>query len=194
MKKTLVFIAMSFVTIAVCYGGAIYWDSATFVHGGGNIFFLEIQEPTHGISANADIEVTTLPNQAILKNNLKDYQLSYGILLLQVEYNTLIDYDLFVNSSDPFFNTYAPSGERISQTDVQIPLYETVYLAFSMSGWLGWVEITYDDTGIHLGRNAMDMTWSGIYAGTGIVVPEPSAALLALSGFSLLLLRRRCRK
>ena len=198
MKK-LCFIFALILSAAACHSSSVEWGVADFgLIYIDDLYGLGIREPTYGAGTGTDIKVTTSPTQAILKNNLKYYTIGYGIVLLQVGYNTLIDQDLLLNSSDPFFSTYGSSGERISQTDVKISLYETVYLAFAWGGLgsdlCGWVALTYDDTGVHLVDSAMDMTRQGIYAGTGITVPEPSAVLLALSGLSLLLLRRRCRK
>jgi len=200
MKK-LCFIFALILAAAACHSSSVEWGVASFWPTFDKLYGLGVQVPAYGASADADIAVTTSPTQAILKNNLEYYTIGYGIVLLQVDYNTLIDQDLLLNSSDPFFSTYPPYPApqiRISETDVIIPLYETVYLAFAWGGLgsdlCGWVALTYDDTGVHLVGSAMDMTRQGIYAGTGITVPEPSIALLALSGLSLLLLRRRCRK
>jgi len=184
----------------MCHGNAVEWGVAVFGYKGisPGIYGFGVILPTNGAGTDLEIKVTTTPWETTLKNTLESYTLGYGIVLLQVDYNTLIDQDLLLNSSDPFFNTYGSSGERISQTDVKISLYETVYLAFAWGGLgsdlCGWVALTYDDTGVHLVDSAMDMTRQGIYAGTGITVPESSTALLALSGLAVLCLRRRKRQ
>jgi len=189
------------------YAGAVAWDVANFAYVPYYGYSLGARFPIgeEGVGVGVQVDVTTSAGQAILKNALGDYPLSYGILFLQVNENTLIDSDLFLNSSGSFFQTYAPSGEPISEKDVKISQYETVYLAFAMgsydphvgeiwSAWHGWISITYTGTGFDVASARVEMWPDGIYAGTGITVPEPSAVLLALSGFSLLLLRRRCRK
>ena len=55
----------------------------------------------------------------------------------------------------------------------------------------GWVELGYKNGDIYIVNSAMELTGLGMLAGTGTVIPEPSTALLALSGIALLLLRRR---
>ena len=84
-----------------------------------------------------------------------------------------------------------------------INLNETILVAFAFgsfigddfySAWLGWVELCYCDDGVHIVNNTVPMTTGpGIFAGTYNIIPEPSCALLTLSGVALLLSRRRTR-
>jgi len=122
---------------------------------------------------------------------------------VQTDYNTLIDHDLFANASGSFFSGYTPSGYRMTETDVKISLYDSVFLAFAMGNfdydagefvptWYGWAELTYNGSLVSMLNSAVAATpFEGIYAGTGITTPEPSSALLILCGISALCLRRR---
>jgi len=217
MKKTLVSVAMSLITISFCHGSAVMWNNAWMEYPEGPprlwVAFTQITStPGPGPDSNivgytiTDLNIASTPTQAVM--TLHDSMLASqcSILLLPVSYGTPIDDNLFVNSTDPFFRTYNPAtGISISQTGLTLSLYETVFLACVAGGldtatgiyntWLyGWVELGYKDGEVYVVNSAHETTGLGIYAGTGIAVPEPSAVLLALSGLSLLLLRRRCRK
>ena len=74
----------------------------------------------------------------------------------------------------------------------------TIMLAFALSRWnetgdyidyYGWFEMGYNGEEVYIVNSAMsEAKYGGIYAG---VIPEPSTALLALSGCALFFLRRR---
>ena len=134
----------------VQWGVAKWYDFAS-----PSISYLVITTPLGG-SMDTDIHVTSTPMHVVLGNNLTDYTLAWGALLLETDCGTLIDSDLFANSTDPFFQTYDIfSGVRTSETNVTIGLYETVFLAFAIgypngsdfdASWYGWVELGYDPT------------------------------------------------
>jgi len=196
MKK-LCFVFALIITTAVCRGSTILGGIAGW---GDSSFGAEVPD-SWAIGVGVDVETSSLPSpgQATLKLNPWFCTVGWGFLLLQTDYETLIDHSLFANSSGSFFKTYTPSGGIISETDVEIPLYETVYLAFAIGGWdiaasefiatwYGWIELGYNDKGMYVANSAVETTWGkGIVAG----IPEPSTVLLALSGLAVLCLRRR---
>ena len=198
MKKLCLTIMFCLSTI-VSWGTTIQWGGATVYNFlSPDIYYLSIATPT-GESMGTDIQITTTPMYAVINNNLTYYTLAWGALLLATDYGTLIDYDFFANSTDLFFQTYDFfSGARISETNFTIGLYETVFLAFVIGYpvydelyWYGWVEFGYNGKDVYIVNSALETTGQGIYAGTGIVVPEPSTALLVIMGLAVLGLRRR---
>ena len=153
-------------------------------------------------------------NQVILKNNgLDEYIAAWGMMALQTIYNTPIDRNLFWDPSAKFFQGYNSAGAPTSDVNLIIPkteedLSNTVLLAFVVGyfggshgyddWWYGWIEFGYRDaTGygdmeVYIVDSALSETIKqGIYAGRHAVIPEPSTALLALSGIALLLRRYR---
>jgi len=208
MKK-LCFCFMLIFSMTVCHGGAVQWDIAQWGYDLDFGHLLAITAPNGGGIQIGMILTSTL-TQATLKNNLDWHTLGYGVLLLQTNYNTLIDDDFFNNSPDPFFNTYTSSGFSMSEMDLSIPhtnsdFSNTILLAFAIGGldwsgefvseWYGWIEFGYTiKDGVYIANSGVETTGLGIYAGTGNAVPEPSTVLLAMSGGTILLLRRRKRK
>ena len=202
MKKVCFVCVLLLFSSTVCHGSSVQWG----VSGLGyeptfNSDFLWVWEPDT-CSASASVKIMTSSGNAVIKNNLYLITAGYGMLLVQTEYDTLIDHSLFSNSSGSLFQAYDPLGGIISEKNVAISLYDTVFMAFAIGGidygtgefielWYGWVALTYDNQGVHVGSSAIETTGLGIYAGTGIVIPEPSSALLALSGLAVFLLRRR---
>jgi len=89
-----------------------------------------------------------------------------------------------------FFAGHSYDGFAWKQ-DIVLGYGESVYLGFvisSGSDFYGWVELGWDERGVTVWNSAMDIDGAPIQIGG---IPEPSAVLLAFSGFSLLLLRRR---
>ena len=196
--------------ITLCHGStAIQWGSASMgTYPLSDNYFLGITSPNEWVFG-IEVIVTITPDKtkAVLQNSLKNYLTADSALLVQVGYNTPIDASLFLTSSGSFFNAYSSSGGHITEADLTIDFNDSIFLAFTMGGfnsventfycyWYGWLELCYDKTGVHIVDKTVPMTTgSGIYAGTYNVVPEPSTALLALSGVALLFYnRRRTRK
>ena len=119
-----------------------------------------------------------------------------------VDKNDVVDYGSMVVPHDDYFSYYS-DGAPIGFYDIVIGRGKTVTLAFATGDpvmntewdgapyFYGWVELGYNGTDIFIVKSAIETTGIGILAGTGIVIPEPSTALLALSGMTALLLRRR---
>ena len=110
-----------------------------------------------------------------------------------VEKGSLVDYDSIIAPHDDYFYYYGNNGP-VGLQSIIVPRSMTVVLAFATGGlgtyYYGWVELGYNGN-LYIVNSAMEITGQGIYAGTGIATPEPSSALLALSGMAFLLLRRR---
>ena len=116
----------------------------------------------------------------------------------------LVNYDSMIGSYSDYFSYYPDGiGAPIGLQNISIPLGGTIILAFATAGrdwdyppwdgapyFYGWVELGYNGKDVYIVKSALETTGLGIYAGTG-VVPEPSAALLALMGLSVFGLRRR---
>lgn len=201
MRKKIYFVLMLILSVIICHGSVVQWDEVSFGHWFGNIYYLNVRTPDDGVIVfDIKVDLTTLPETAILINNLGYSTLGYGILLLQTDYNMLIDYELFTSSSGKLFQAYSPSGGAVTEANVEISLDNTIILAFvagdydSYDGefwnaYYGWMEFGYTEKdGVHIVNAAINTTWyEGLRAG---VIPEPSCALLALSGVALLLRQR----
>ena len=156
-------------------------------------------------------QVSTSVNQGVFQ----DFRFSwastpYSCAFLPVSYGTLIDNALYANAIDDWLpyddgddwphwvEPYAVNGLVVPKT--MDDLSNTIFVAFAlyslvfdgyMIDYYGWLEFGYDGTNIYLVNSAMETTGQGIYAGTGIVIPEPSTVLLAIVGLAVLGLRRR---
>ena len=196
MKKKLCLAGMLFlITVVDCYSSTVLWNIVGWQYVPGWNYGLGLTTPV-GDGFGMSIQVITSTMQATLVNTMEWQSAGIGIQLLLVTDGTLIDSALFSNWSGPFFQTYVPPGIPVSETDLIIHRYETVFLAFettadySTPSFYGWIAFTFEN-GIVSITSAIETTGQGIYAGTGTVVPEPSTALLAIVGLAALGLRRR---
>ena len=111
-----------------------------------------------------------------------------------VGYGELIDFGLAA-SSDPFADNITSEYGSI-HLDSDQPFY----LGFRLGGpdypetEYGWAELLYNGTAISVFSSATERTGVGIYAGTGMAVPEPSTIGLLSIGALCLACRRRNRK
>ena len=189
-------------SMTVCHGGAVQWDTAGWGYDSFfNTQFLWVTAPDGG-GVGVGVEITSTYAQATIHNNLDWGTTGYAILLLQTDYNTWVDDDLFNHSFNPFFNKYTESWGVTSETNLSILLNETIIVAFAIGGldywsgeflseWYGWIEFGYTPKdGVYIANSGVETTGQGLYAG---VIPEPSTALLAMSGCVFMLLRRRKR-
>ena len=204
-KSSIVFTLLLFTTAS--HGGIIQWNIAEWYYDKSPFqldeYVLEIYNSIQFYS-----KVISSPEQADL-NNFRWLRTSYGCALLLTDYDTLIDYDLFANADYFFYQTSLNDpfpGDSKEFPSLVIPkteddLSNSIILAFALCkgagvglevDYYGWIELGYDGEEVYILNSAMiDGMWSGIYAG---VIPEPSTALLAMSGCAILLLRRRKRK
>jgi len=200
MKK-LFFVSMLIMSATFCRGGTIQWNVAGWGYQPDfNIHYLSLTTPIGGIGIS--IDATFLPF-GILVNDLDNHTAGAAAIMLPISCGTWIDENLFNNSSDPFFNRYIPPGYPVSDTDLYIPLTNDLYsntylLAFVTFVGLydilyGWIELGYDGTDVIIVNSALNTEGNGILAKRSSCIPEPSTALLTLSGITLFLLRRRKR-
>ena len=117
-----------------------------------------------------------------------------GIALrfFEVNYGDLIDWDL-AEASAPFAdNITAEYGSLLLNYD------EPVYLGFRLGGAYycpaaeyGWAQLYFDGDVVSVLSSATERTGLGIYAGTGMAIPEPATAGLLMIGAGVLAWRRR---
>jgi len=203
MKK-LFFISTLFFITMVGRGGTIQWDIANWYYDidgyWSGQYILDISDfiifPTQ--------QLITTPDQATLVN-FRWGELSRECTMLLTSPGTFIDYNLFENSNDFFYQTFPNwpfPGTTPYAVNLEIPktnddLMNTIMIAFALSkgspsgaviDYYGWIEFGYNGNEVYILNSAMiDGMWSGIYAG----VPEPSTAFLVLSGCAVLLFRRK---
>lgn len=195
MKKLCLVFAMSLSFAMACRGSTVLWNVAGLGYDSYLGYILGVDIPDL-CSSGANLLITKSPAQAVIKNNVgHPYPiLGYSMLLVQTADGELVGHDLFANASGSFFQMYAPSGwPAVSETDLTVSLYDTIFLAFKFGdttgpGFYGWIELGYNGAEVFVVNSAIETALSqGIYAG----MPEPSAAFLVLSGTAFLLLRRR---
>jgi len=110
----------------------------------------------------------------------------------EVNYGDLIDWDL-AEASAPFAdNVTAEYGSLLLNYD------EPVYLGFRLGGAdycpaaeYGWAQLYFDGDVVSVLSSATERTGLGIYAGTGMAIPEPATAGLLMIGAGVLAWRRR---
>ena len=215
MKRKLYMILTLMLAAAVCRGAPVYPGFAKWGQGtldghllGGLAYrtpyrdrFMEEEDydPDY-CDVWFTMQLLTSSSQAIL-GDWVIHTLGFRALMLETSRDTLIDHGLFFDSPGPFF-----LSDLEYQKPLVIPLTDpdfsnTVILALaigegrsapgSLVFWYGWIEFGYDGEYVFIHDSAVASYQTGIYAGTYSVVPEPSTALLALSGVALLLRRRR---
>ena len=205
MKKLSIVFTLLFFTTA-SHGGIIQWNIAEWYYDKSPFHLDE-----YVFNINDFVEFYTKVVSSSDQANLENFRwvaLSYECTLLLTSYGTLINYELFDSSDNFFYQTclnFPFPVETSDFVDLIIPktednLLNTIILAFALSSgtddgfeikYYGWIEFGYDGEDVYILNSAMiDGMWSGIYAG---VIPEPSTALLAMSGCAFMLLRRRKR-
>ena len=113
----------------------------------------------------------------------------------EVNYGELIDWDL-AEASAPFAdNVTAEYGSLLLNYD------EPVYLGFRLGGAYycpaaeyGWAQLYFDGDVVSVLSSATERTGLGIYAGTGVAIPEPATAGLLILGAGVLAWHLRKRE
>ena len=113
----------------------------------------------------------------------------------EVNYGDLIDWDL-AEASAPFAdNVTAEYGSLFLNYD------EPVYLGFRLGGAYycpaaeyGWAQLYFDGDMVSVLSSATERTGLGIYAGTGVAIPEPATAGLLIIGAGVLAWHLRGRE
>ena len=110
-----------------------------------------------------------------------------------VEYGTLIDAQAWASSTNPlanFYDTIELGGATLTEG---VPMYLGLQLGRSEFNELeyGWAELLYDGATVSVISSATERTGLGIYAGTGVAIPEPATAGLLMIGAGVLAWRRR---
>ncbi len=171
----------------------VEWNT---VHGGGNGGYFDLYTDLTGVS-DAGIEGTMIPDY-LLDNVLlltdrgtiacahSWFPVVYGSLVDETAWQTATNFladicggynlgSLTLAKDEPLY-----LGFRLDSGD--IPPYKREY---------GWAELLYDGTTVSVASSATERTGLGIYAGTGMAIPEPATAGLLILGASVLARRRR---
>jgi len=200
MKSKLCLVLALMLSGTVCLGGAVEWGIFTIYNyeSGVSELYGEIYDGGLGGGVGLGFETQRYSGGATMVHRPEYTTLGYSLFLLPMDVGSLVDYEsVFVNGSDFFQNM----KNGVPSVPFSILQGKTAYLAIAFGvlgdseqdSWLryGWIEFGYNGANVFIVNSAVETTGLGIFAGTGNVVPEPSSVLLALSGFSLLLLRRR---
>ena len=193
MKKSMLLLLVFTNTLA--FAATVDWDVAVFNPFGG--------ESALGVQSNL-LPPYYLANTVIWCNVINvpssrvtisahNVLLTPGTMWRQMKYGELVDSSSTHSSFNDFFVRHDANGFACEQ-DIVLRYGDSVYLGFvifAADNIYGWVQLGWDEKGITVWDSAMEITGLGIYAGTGIAVPEPSTALLAIIGISSLCLRRR---
>ena len=170
----------------------VEWNT---VHGGGNGGYFDLYTDLTGVS-DAGIEGTMIP----------DYLLDNVLLLTDrgtiacahswfpVAYGSLVDETAWQTAT----NFLADFSDACNLGSLTLVKDESLYLGFRLDGHdyapykeYGWAELLYDGATVSVISSATERTGLGIYAGTGVAIPEPATAGLLIIGASVLAWRRR---
>ena len=163
-------------TVNLSYNNGTFTLSTEALTGGAGVFCRgHYQEDGWGIILDADSST-----------------IGIALRFFEVNYGDLIDWDL-AEASAPFAdNITAEYGSLFLNYD------EPVYLGFRLGGAYycpaaeyGWAQLYFDGDVVSVLSSATERTGLGIYAGTGMAIPEPATAGLLILGASVLACRRR---
>ncbi len=170
----------------------VEWNT---VRGGGGGTFFRFYTDLTGVS-DAGIEGTMIP----------DYLLDNVLLLTDrgtiacahswfpVAYGSLVDETAWQTAT----NFLADFSDACNLGSLTLVKDESLYLGFRLDGHdyapykeYGWAELLYDGATVSVISSATERTGLGIYAGTGVAIPEPATAGLLMIGAGVLAWRRR---
>ena len=204
MKKKPCFVLVLLSSLAICHGASVQFGDFVTISSlpyltGLSYLYMTINETGAGTALETQ---QLLDGSAMIINHTEWVTLGNGLWLLEMQAGDVADYTSIFVDENIFFQSWA-SGHPFSDEPLAIPKTNsaednTVFLAFAfgfegnewLDAWLryGWIELGYDGTAVYIVNCAVETTGLGIIVG---VIPEPSPALLALSGLALLPRRRR---
>ena len=169
----------------------IEWDTVRLTYGVAGFGLYTDNRDGDGANIQGDIEYEATGLWSTLTAN--NGTLGISQWWFPVQYGELIDFDS-LNPDDPLaiINT-----SQIEFGSIQLNYDEPYYLGFCVGypQWdyadYGWVEFLFDGDVVSVLSSATERTGLGIYAGTGMAIPEPATAGLLILGASVLAWRRR---
>ena len=98
MKKILCFVFTTMLAASVCRGGSVQWNVAQLINFFGPL--ISIKAP-NGTGTGLGVDITPHDTYATIKNNFGGLA-SNRVTFLPTYNETLIDQNLFLNTTDPF--------------------------------------------------------------------------------------------
>ena len=174
----------------------VEWNT---VSGGGGRANFGLYTDLTG-SSDAGIEGTTTPND-LLGNILlltEGGTVACAHSWFPVIYGSLVDEAAWQTATD----FLADIGDSYDLGSLTLTPGEALYSGFRLDAYgfppyipeYGWAELFYDGTTISVVSSATERTGLGIYAGTGMAIPEPSSMGLLAMGALCVAWRRSSRK
>ena len=169
----------------------VEWNTVRLTYGVAGFGLYTDNRDGYGANIQGDIEYEATGLWSTLTAN--NGTLGISQWWFPVQYGELIDFDS-LNPDDPLaiINT-----SQIEFGSIQLNYDEPYYLGFCVGypQWdyadYGWVEFLFDGDVVSVLSSATERTGLGIYAGTGMAIPEPATAGLLIIGASVLACRRR---
>jgi len=212
MKNSCCCLGLFFFT-TVCHAGTVKWDVVDIFNPSGtfwqeycdNLLDLNVGDITCQMVGYKILYQDRFEIILSGQNEITYASYAHGWRELEYRYGELVDSQSMIGDFDDYFFIFGNGHYDDDLKNLTIRRGQSVYLGFFIevniydydmhtsinTPLFGWVELYYNGSYIEVKRSVIETTGQGIYVGTGFITPEPSTALLALSGCALLLLRRR---
>jgi len=202
MKKGM-FLAVLMVCLLASLGRAspsIVWNPFVMENVGGDRYWLGVLDGivfAHGspypLSWFHSREITE-DDERKLELYEPDGFIGYVYCITEIEKGDLVDFNS-VRYDNPVFDnngwSHTTSVLTWGEPFYWGILFEMIYSPGIKLPLFGWVELLWDDEGLHMTNGAMEITGLGIYCGEFRAIPEPATMGLFLLGAGGLWWRRR---
>jgi hypothetical protein len=176
----------------------VEWDTVNFFWYGSG-FLMASESASSGLGGSVWGVVMLDPGGSWVELTANDATMGISHQWFEIGFGEPITLGTAAASNPLLLST---TGNPPQFGTVRLYLDQPFYLGLQLGGYaadgsyleFGWVELYFDGTDVAATASATERTGAGIYAGTGVAIPEPASSALLLLGGLALLCRRRCRR